>query len=75
MGKRAKGRVYRNISGTKTGKIHTGRMREREEARRGGEWRGGGRGGERGIGKSSSKAARRRGDKINYFVKQQAVLC
>lgn len=45
MGKRAKGRVYRNISGTKTGKIHTGRMREREEARRGGEWRGGGRGG------------------------------
>jgi len=36
MGKRAKGRVYRNISGTKTGKIHTGRMREREEARRGG---------------------------------------
>lgn len=69
MGKRAKGRVYRNISGTKTGKIHTGRMRERVEARRGG-----GRG-ERGIGKSSSKAARRRGDKINYFVKQQAVLC
>lgn len=36
MGKRTKGRVYRNISGTKTGKIHTGRMSEREEARRGG---------------------------------------